>query len=61
MSGGVTVRDARPGERAAVRELTLTAYAEYAGVMAPAAWAPLDRAVRAALDWGAPHDRARLG
>jgi GNAT superfamily N-acetyltransferase len=54
-AGGLTVRDARPGEHAAVREMTLTAYAEYAGVMAPAAWALLDRAVRAALDsaWAA--------
>ncbi len=44
------VRDARPGEADAVRALTLGAYAEYAGVMAPAAWAGLDAAVRAALD-----------
>jgi GNAT superfamily N-acetyltransferase len=48
--GGPTVRDVRPTERAAVRELTLTAYAEYASVMAPEAWATLDRAVRDALD-----------
>jgi GNAT superfamily N-acetyltransferase len=45
----VTVRDARDDERAAVRALTLRAYAEYADVMAPAAWAGLERAVRAAL------------
>jgi len=49
-AGGVGVRDARPEERGAVRALTLRAYAEYAAVMAPAAWAGLDAAVRAALD-----------
>ena len=49
-AGGVMVRDARPEERGAVRALTLRAYAEYAAVMAPAAWAGLDAAVRAALD-----------
>lgn len=48
--GRVVVRDARPEERGAVRELTLRAYAEHAAVMAPAAWAGLDAAVRAALD-----------
>ena len=49
------MRDARPGERALVRDLTLGAYAEYAGVMAPRAWTALDGAVRAALDaaWAA--------
>ena len=45
----VTVRDAHPTERDAVRDLTLCAYAEFATVMAPAAWAGLDRAVRSAL------------
>lgn len=43
------MRDARDDEHAAVRALTLRAYAEYADVMAPAAWAGLERAVRAAL------------
>ena len=43
------VRAARPDERDAVRDLTLRAYAEYATVMAPSAWAALDGAVRAAL------------
>ena len=45
----VRVRDARPGEDAAIRDLTLRAYAEYATVMAPRAWAGLERAVRSAL------------
>jgi predicted N-acetyltransferase YhbS len=43
------IRDARADERDAVRDLTLNAYAEYAGVMAPSAWAGLDQAVRSAL------------
>jgi GNAT superfamily N-acetyltransferase len=46
------VREARRRERDAVRALTLAAYAEYATVMAPASWAALDGAVRAALDVG---------
>ena len=41
----------------AVRELTLAAYAEYAGVMEPSAWAGLDGAVRAALESDAATDR----
>jgi predicted N-acetyltransferase YhbS len=45
----VVVRDARPDEREAVRALTERAYAEYASVMAPEAWAGLARSVRAAL------------
>ncbi|HET7457528.1 MAG TPA: GNAT family N-acetyltransferase [Gemmatimonadaceae bacterium] len=49
-AAGLVVRDARPDERAAVRELTLRAYDEYATAMAPAAWAGLSAAVRAALD-----------
>jgi GNAT superfamily N-acetyltransferase len=43
------VRDARDDERAAIRDLTMRAYAEYATVMTPSAWAALDGAVRAAL------------
>ena len=46
----VVVRDATAADRPRVRALTLEAYAEYASVMAPAAWALLDRAVRDALD-----------
>lgn len=45
----VVVRDARDDERAAVEALTWRAYGEYASVMAPAAWAGLEQAVRAAL------------
>ncbi|HYW09219.1 MAG TPA: GNAT family N-acetyltransferase [Longimicrobium sp.] len=46
---GVVIRDARPDERAAVSEMTLAAYSEFATVMAPTAWAGLERAVRTAL------------
>jgi GNAT superfamily N-acetyltransferase len=43
------IRDARRDEWDAIRELTLAAYAEYAAVMTPGAWASLDQAVRGAL------------
>jgi ribosomal protein S18 acetylase RimI-like enzyme len=43
------IRDARDEERAAIRDLTLRVYAEYAAVMTPAAWAGLEQAVRNAL------------
>ena len=46
----VVIRDARPDDRGEVRALTLEAYAEYATVMTPGAWAGLERAVHAALD-----------
>lgn len=48
------VRDARDDERPAIRELTGRAYAQYATVMAPAAWHGLEQAVRAALASDAP-------
>lgn len=57
MTPGIIVRDARPDERDAVRDLTLRAYAEFATVMTPAAWAGLDAAVRSALESDAPADR----
>ena len=58
MSDAIRVRDVRPDERAAVRELTLRAYGEFATLMTPAAWAGLDQAVRAALDAeGGPAER----
>ena len=56
-AGAVQVREARPDERGIVRAITLAAYAEYAHVMAPSAWAGLDAAVRAALDSDAPAER----
>ncbi|MDF1505574.1 GNAT family N-acetyltransferase [Roseisolibacter sp. H3M3-2] len=51
------VRDARPEDRDAVRALTLRAYGEYAAVMPAEAFAPLDAAVRAALDTDEPAER----
>jgi len=56
-SGAVVLRDARDDERDAVRELTLRAYAEYATIMTPEAWAGLEGAVRTALDAWAPAER----
>lgn len=53
----VTLRDAQPSDRDAVRELTLRAYGEYAAVMEPAAWAALEGAVRSALASHAPAER----
>ncbi|HTJ22445.1 MAG TPA: GNAT family N-acetyltransferase [Gemmatimonadaceae bacterium] len=50
------VRDARPEERAAVRELTLRAYAEFETIMDANSWAELDGAVRSALDADVPSE-----
>ena len=44
------IRDARAEDRAAIRELTLAAYAEFATIMTPPAWAGLGQAVLAGLD-----------
>jgi GNAT superfamily N-acetyltransferase len=44
------IRDAHADERAAIRDLTLAAYAEYATIMTPTAWAALRQAVIAGLD-----------
>lgn len=57
MAGLLVIRDARRDERAAERGLTLRAYAEYARVMDPAAWAGLEAAVRRALDQDAAAER----
>lgn len=48
------IHDARADEREAIRALTLAAYAEYADVMMPTAWAGLEHAVRTALDAEGP-------
>jgi GNAT superfamily N-acetyltransferase len=45
----VVVRDARADERIALRELTLSAYAQYATIMAPSAWTGLRDAILSAL------------
>jgi ribosomal protein S18 acetylase RimI-like enzyme len=43
------IRDAHDDERAAIGELTLAAYAEYATIMAPPAWAALQQVLHATL------------
>ncbi|MEO8624128.1 MAG: GNAT family N-acetyltransferase [bacterium] len=45
----IVVRDARVHEHDVISALTVNAYAEYATIMTPLAWAPLERAVVAAL------------
>ncbi|HVG45003.1 MAG TPA: GNAT family N-acetyltransferase [Longimicrobium sp.] len=47
---GIVLRDARAEDLDAVRALTLRAYAEYARVMAPSAWAGLEEAVRRTVE-----------
>lgn len=46
----LSIRDATADDRAAIRDLTLAAYAEHAQVMSPSAWAGLRQAVLAGLD-----------
>jgi ribosomal protein S18 acetylase RimI-like enzyme len=53
----VRVRDARPDELGAVREITLRAYEEFARVMEPSAWGGLRSAVLGALDTELPAER----
>jgi ribosomal protein S18 acetylase RimI-like enzyme len=50
----IRVRDARDDERDAIRALTERSYAEYATIMAPAAWRGLSQAVRSALASDSP-------
>lgn len=45
----ISIRDARPGERPAIADLTMAAYAEYASVMEPTAWALLEGVLRNTL------------
>src|SRR5689334_19831138 len=45
-----SIRDARADEREAIRALTLAAYAEFATIMAPSAWAGLREALLAGLE-----------
>jgi len=53
-SGAYIIRAGGANDRAAVRELTLAAYGEYADVMAPSAWKALRQAILAALDVSGP-------
>ena len=48
----IAVRDAQTDERDAVRRITLAAYAQYATIMAPSAWARLRDALATALTIG---------
>jgi len=43
------LRDACPADRAAIADLTMRAYAQYARVMTPSAWAALEDALRRSL------------
>ncbi len=51
------VREARADEYSHIAQLTRAAYAEYAGIMAPMAWAGLARAVDTALATTEPVSR----
>jgi predicted N-acetyltransferase YhbS len=46
----LTIRDARPDEREAIRALTMQAYEQYATMMEPDAWAGLAAAIQAGLN-----------
>ena len=50
------IRDAQPDDQAAIREVTLAAYSEYATVMTPSAWDGLHKVVSAALATTVPAD-----
>lgn len=49
-AGDVVLRDARDEDRAAVRALTVQAYAEFERVMEPSAWAELEETIRHTVD-----------
>ncbi|MEO7908850.1 MAG: GNAT family N-acetyltransferase [Roseiflexaceae bacterium] len=51
------IRDARAEDRGAIRALTLAAYAEYATIMTPTAWAGLRQALLAGLEAGGAVER----
>jgi ribosomal protein S18 acetylase RimI-like enzyme len=55
--GNIAMRDARDDERDAIRDLTLEAYAEYATIMQPSAWAALHEVLLAALSSNEPVER----
>lgn len=49
MSGALLIREARADDRDRIAGLTMTAYGEYATVMAPDAWSVLEGALRQSL------------
>ena len=53
----IAVRDAQADERDAIRRITLAAYAQYATIMAPSAWARLRDALATALTIGGSAQR----
>jgi GNAT superfamily N-acetyltransferase len=55
---GLVIRDARPDEKVSLARFTLRAYAEYASIMEPEAWAGLRDAVEGALEH--PGDAQRI-
>jgi ribosomal protein S18 acetylase RimI-like enzyme len=57
ISSQVQIRDAREDERAAIADLTWSAYKEYATVMTPTAWRGLEAALVNALAMDGPVDR----
>lgn len=57
MNNTLLIRDAREDERDAIENLTLEAYAEYALVMAPGAWAALRQAVLTSITDESPAER----
>ena len=56
-SESMTVRSMREGERDAVRDVTLAAYEEYAGLLPEPLWAVYRRNLLATLDGGSPAER----
>jgi GNAT superfamily N-acetyltransferase len=57
LTAQLVIRDARADEQAALGELTLAAYEQYAQLMAPANWAGLRQALVAALANNGPLER----
>ena len=51
------IRDARHDERDAIHDLTLRAYAEYAAIMHPDAWAGLEKAIHGAFRSDTPAEQ----
>lgn len=49
-SNDISIRDAREGDREAIRAVTLAAYEEYAQIMAPPFWKEYSRVIMRTLD-----------
>ena len=57
MHSNILIRDARPGERDAIAEVTRAAYDEYKRIMAPEAWPELAAAIESGLASTVPVER----